>query len=275
MLSKILAIPLALAALILLYLTWEQDMYWAPYLVAPVVSLAVLYVFSPQVDWWWYQRFPPQLDPPIRKLFNSYSAFYHALDTKDKEKFRNRVGLYMQANEFSPMGMDEVPEDVKAVIAAQAVQLTFQQEAYLLNKFERIIVYPDAFPSPQFPEHRHSTEHFEEDGVLLFSARHLMAGFVNPTAYLPIGLYEYFRIYRLSYPEQPYPKAPENALDLVVQISGFQPKALQDWIGLPGVDLQAVLAVLYFTHASRFSALAPELFRGFGRVFSVSMDGGR
>ncbi|MCB0641126.1 MAG: zinc-dependent peptidase, partial [Phaeodactylibacter sp.] len=195
MLSKIIAVPLAIGGLFFLYMTWEVDTDYALYIIPFAVLGAIVFTFSPQIDWWWYHRNPPELEGPIRKLLSDHLAYYTQLSVQNKKLFRERMALYIRAQDFSPMVLDNFPDDLKAIIAAQAVQIGFGQGEFLFAPYEHLILYPEAFPSPQYPVHRHSTEHFEEDGVLMFSARHLMNGFLYPKSYLPIGLYEFARLY--------------------------------------------------------------------------------
>ena len=56
MLSRYLIAPLIFVALIFLYLAWEDDSSWSYYLIPCILGAAVIYVFSPQIDWWWYHR---------------------------------------------------------------------------------------------------------------------------------------------------------------------------------------------------------------------------
>lgn len=209
MLSKWLTIPFALAALVFLFLAWEQDYQYAIYIVPSVVCLAVIYALSPQIDWWWYQKHPPELDPRLRKLLSDHLPFYQQLPAEGKQRFRQRVALFMIANEFIPKGMDSVPEDVKGFLAASAVQLTFGMENFLFDRFERIVVYPGPFPSPQYPRW-HASELFEEDGVLLFSADHLMHAVRSPQKYFHLGMYEYGRALSLCYPDLQLPAPPRH-----------------------------------------------------------------
>ena len=267
MFSKILAVPLAIGGLFYLYMAWEVDPDYALYIIPCVLLGALIYIFSPQLDWWWYKRRPPELDAPIRRMLTDFSPFYNKLSVQNKKLFRDRMALYIKALEFSPMVMENFPEDVKAVIAAQAVQISFGQEKFLFEPYEKIILYPEAFPSPQFPEHRHSTEHFEEDGVILFSAKHLMTSYLNTKQYLPIGLYEFARLYRQLNPDLTFPKIPEDPDPLIHEISKFKLDLLQKWIGLPEIDDAAVLGVLFFTHPANFKAVAPQLYTEFYHFF--------
>ena len=267
MLSKYLQIPFALGALAFLYIAWEVRSSYAIYIVPFVIALAVIYVFSPQIDWWWFQHRPPELPAPLRHLVNTRFPFYQNLSADDKTRFRNRMALYMHANEFMPQAVESVPVDVKGVIAASVVQLTFGLDDYLLNKFEVIIVYPHPFPSPQFPEKWHASEIFEEDGVIMFSAEQLMAAFLQPDRFFNIGLYEYARVFRRCYPGVFFPVLGENGWESLQRISGFAKDFIEKWIGLPEPDAVAVAVAHFFVFPEKFKAVLPEVYEALTKIF--------
>lgn len=269
MLSKWLTIPFALAALVFLFLAWEQDYQYAIYIVPSVVCLAVIYALSPQIDWWWYQKHPPELDPRLRKLLSDHLPFYQQLPAEGKQRFRQRVALFMIANEFIPKGMDSVPEDVKGFLAASAVQLTFGMENFLFDRFERIVVYPGPFPSPQYPRW-HASELFEEDGVLLFSADHLMHAVRSPQKYFHLGMYEYGRALSLCYPDLQLPAPPPDIWEQLEKVAPFTRNQLEKWIGLPQIDPQGVSLALFALFPVRFREILPDRYRQF--VLALGFD---
>lgn len=267
MFSKILYTPFIFAGLIFLYLAWEVDDKYAMYLIPCAVSLALLFVFSPQLDWWWYKNRPPSLDPRLRMLLVKYHSFYQTIPPAEKEDFRDRMALFMMANDFKSQGADAVPEDIKAVIAANAVHLTFRLEEFLFPKFETIVVYAHPFPSPKYPQQEHVSELFEEDGVLLFAAEQLMLGFSNSRQYYNIGLHEYAHAFVLSHPELPWPKMEESVWQALEHLSGFSKAYIDKWINRPDVELLPAAIVHYFTFPESFAAVLPEIKDVFDGIF--------
>ncbi len=267
MFSRIVAAPFAFLGLLFLYLAWEVDEKFAWYIIPCAVSLAIIFVFSPQIDWWWWKKRPPSLDPRLRMLLVKYHAFYQTLPPEKKEIFRNRLALFMRANDFKSQGADAVPEDVKAVVSVNAVHMTFGLEQFLFPKFETIVVYAHPFPSPQYPTQEHVSELYEEDGVLLFSAEQLMMGFSNPRQYYSIGLHEYAHAFVLSHPDVPWPELDQQIWLSLEQLSGFSKEYIDKWINRPDVKLLPAAIVHYFTFPESFGAVLPELKGFFDDVF--------
>jgi hypothetical protein len=176
------------------------------------------------------------------------------------------MALFMHANDFTAQGMENMPLDIKGVIAASMVQLTFGRENFLLNKFEHIIVYPHPFPSPQYRDKWHISEIYKKDGVLMFSAEHLMRGFFQPQKYFNIGLYEYARAFQICYPETQWPALGTNGWEKLKRVSGMSQESIAKYIGLPEVDPVAVAVVHFFVFQERFKAVMPE---EYGRISTI------
>lgn len=262
--------PFALAALIFLYFTWEVDEKYMWFLLASMMMTVVIYLLGPQIDWWWFQRKPPELPAPLRHILNTRFPFYQKLSAENKTRFRNRMALYMEANEFIAKGTEQVPVDVKGALAATVVWLTFGLKDYRLGKFEHIVIYPHPFPSPQYPEKWHASEIFEEDGVMLFSAEQLMPAFFEPGRYFHTGMYEYAKAFMRCYPAESYPSLSQPDWGKLERISGFSREILEKWIGLPDIDVLAVAITHFFVFPEKFKAEMPEIHAALSKVFQVS-----
>ena len=272
MLSRILMIPFFICGLVFTYMTLEINTKYSWYIVPNVVILTGIYMLSPQIDWWWYQYRPPKLPDGVVKMFLVRFPFFINLTPDDKTKFCNRVALYMEAIEFRSNGMKEVPLDVKAVVAASVVLLTFHQEDYLLNKFEHIIVYPHPFPSPQYPEQWHASEIFEEDGVIMFSSEQLMAGFAQPNKFFHIGLYEYAKVFMCCHPEVEMPELPEDVWQRLEIVSHFPKDTVEKWVGLNDLNVMAVAVAHWFVFGERFRVAMPEVYIGVEKIFGHTVQ---
>jgi hypothetical protein len=266
-LSYLLALPLVITAIGVLYLAWERDPGVAWYLIPLVIIILLIYSFSPQIDWWWARRNPPELEPELRRMLNLQAPFYQKLSPEDKERFRHRVAWTELALNFIPQGMESAPADVRFAVAASAAQVSFGMEEFLFGSYENIVLYKHPFPSPQHPEDWHSSEIFDEDGVLMFSAQHLVLGFVNPKQYFPSGLYEYARLFRRIYPDRNYPSPESIQLNTLEKISGFTSDAVQKWIGLPHVDTFGMAGAYYFAYPERFQKFWPEGYEQLRKTF--------
>lgn len=265
--TRLLSIPFGVGFFLFFYLAWAKDEAFAIYIIPCSLILGLMYVFSPQIDWWWYKRYPPDLSDGIRRFFSERYTYYTRLPLRDKETFRQKVAMFSMATDFKPMVMPEVPADVRAIVSASAVQLSAAFEDFLYAPFENVVIYPHPFPSPQYPEHFHISEVFEEDGVVLFSMDHLIKSFAEPDRYYNIGLHEFAKVFMLTYPDKAYPELTDDIWDELEQISQFSKAAILEWINLPEIDPEPVSMAHFFVFPERFKAVLPDLYQTYCEIF--------
>ncbi|MFN0215525.1 MAG: hypothetical protein ACKVT2_14810 [Saprospiraceae bacterium] len=252
--------PFALLLLICLYLAWEGDEQYAIWAVPNLVIGSLLLVLSPQVNWWWYARNPPQLEPLVQKLLQMQVPFYQSLDPKDQKRFRDRVALVRMATDFSPMGLAEekIPSDLQSAVSAQWVMVSWGSEGLLIPKYEKVILSPAGFMSPEHP-FTHNSELFEKDQCLILSAEAVMAAFMKPDAFFQVALYEYARLFdRIKGIALPISDevATWQALE---QVAGYTRAQIEGVIGIPESDLKAVAVHHFFQYRERFRVVLPEM----------------
>lgn len=260
MFANYIAAPFVLLSLIFLYLAWEVDIDYAVWIAPFVVLSALIYIFSPQINWWRYKHRPPQLEPPLTALLEKFCAFYRRLSPAEKQQFRDRVVLFRMATDWEPMAFEgeAVPHDVQLVICAQAVTTLFNKPDLLYPKFEKVIVYPLPFSTPEF-RFDHASELYKPDGCVLFSAEQLMLAFTEPHDWYNVGLHEYARIYTITYPNEPYPSfSGDDVWHRLESVSGMPRKHVESVIGLPDADVLAVAMHHYWVFPERFRLVFPE-----------------
>ncbi len=268
MLSRILSIPFIIGAGVFIFLTIYQDELWAPYIVPCILALIVLYFLEPQIDWWWYQKFPPELDERLRELMVKNHPYYQNLSLAEKQRFRSRMALYMEAQGFIPKGPEKLPEDVKGFIAANAVQITFGKTDFLFHPFERIVVYFQPFPSPQIQEHWHTSELYEEDGVFLFSAQEMIMGTTRHGDFYNIGLHEYGNAFTKLYNKHDFPAESELDWKILETISSLSLDHIKKTIGLPEIPIIPVSIHHFFVFPEKFKEKLPALYEKYTLIFN-------
>lgn len=268
--NKLIA-PFALAALLFLALAWVVDERYAIYFVLFLVISALIYIFSPQINWWWYNRNPPDISPQLQAYLERYSSFYRRLPAAERRRFRSRIFLFNLGNEWEPLAFpDEIlPPDVQLAIAAQAVMLTFGRPQFLFDKFEKIIVFPRPFPTPEHP-YDHASEMHEADGCLLFSAEQVMLAFAQPGKWYNIALHEYAKAMYLQYPHEPWPAfSDENVWVKLESVSNMPKTLVEAMIGIEKPEALPVAVHHYFLFPERFAATFPAENNAFSRIFAM------
>lgn len=269
--SRLLALPFAVFTALMLYWAFRYSDRYAPYAIPSGIILAIILTFGYQINWWWYRRFPPDLPEEARRFLERFSLQYRNMLPRAQQEFRQKTALFLMTLEFKAQGFESsMPEEFKLIVASSAVTLTQRQENYLLPDFPVVVIYPGPFPSPQYPELFHASEIFEEDGVLIFSAAHLMKGFTEPERHYDVALHEWARVFVLAYRDKPWPVLEEDTWEQLARISGFTREALLRYVNRPDLELLPA-AIVHFVHfPDRFAQLEPGVFRRLQEIFQIA-----
>lgn len=260
MFSNYLAAPFVLLSLVFLYMAWEVDSDYALWIAPFVVLSALVYIFAPQINWWWYRRRPPKLERGLINLLERFSGFYQRLGPAEQKRFRDRVALFRMGTDWEPMAFEgeAVPHDVQLALAAQAVMLTFNKPEFLFHKFEKVIVYPRPFPTPEHP-FEHASELYEPDGCLLFSAEQVMLAFTEPDKWYDVSLHEYAKAFALTYPHEQYPTFDTDDAWEKLQRVSLMPRAhIESVIGMAGLEALPVAIHHFFIFPEQFKTVFPQ-----------------
>ncbi len=81
------------------------------------------------------------------KYLDQYFPYYQQLPERSKDIFLKRVAHFVSSKNFIPRNLAQVTEEMKVLIAASAVQLTFGFSKVYLTHFTNILVYADDYYS--------------------------------------------------------------------------------------------------------------------------------
>ncbi|WKK82690.2 zinc-dependent peptidase [Marivirga arenosa] len=124
----------------------------------------------------------------VRKL-KKYSPYFRKLKHKHQREFMWRVSQFIAAKSFVPRGMKEVTEEMKVVVAALSVQITFGLPRIYLSHFKRILIYPDSYYSTINNQY-HKGEVNPRFGIIVLSWKNLVSGIANETDGINLGIHE-------------------------------------------------------------------------------------
>ena len=124
-----------------------------------------------------------------KKILSQYFPYYERLDEFDQKKFAQKVQSFIMSKRFYGRGGIVIDENMKVLIAACAVQLTFGFPKVMLSHFKKILVYPDDYYST-INNTFHKGEINPRLGVIVLSWKHFLDGYVNGTDGRNLGLHE-------------------------------------------------------------------------------------
>lgn len=241
---------------------------WGQWLILPGVLMAVVYVLSPQVNWWWYKRKTPLLSPPAAHFVAQVVPFYHHLAPEGQIEFQKRLNLFTIGTQFiAPQNNESgVPEDLKWLIGSLFVQVFWGKPQQFVSDYENIVVYPHPFPTPQY-EAFHTSEIYTPDNVILLAADTLSQGFQQPQQFFSIGLYEFSRVFRYTFPQTTYPNLTDADWPLLETISQQPLHLISRIIGLEDIDIWGVASHHFFAFPERFAEIWPEMYATMCQIF--------
>lgn len=263
---KYILVPLGLLIALGFLLVSQYGEHWSWLIVLAILFLVPAYVFGPQIKWWYWQRYAPDLPrmaAPILEMF----PFYQQLGLDEKREFRRRAFLVKESSQFIGKAIDKVTDDVQLMVAAAATVVNFGRKDFLPGGFDTVVVYKHDFPSPQYPNDLHAVEVYEPEGTLIFNLKKLVHGTVEPQKYVHLGLWAYCQVYLKMYPKVVFPVI---SWEDITVISGFPSDKLQSYIGLPNLQTNALGMLLFFTHPAAFHKHHPSLFEAYAKAFRAA-----
>jgi len=174
---------IAFLLLAVLCLTIGAVLVYHPY---SIVRDIVNYFFKDHINRYMLVR---RIRPQYKKILIDYCLYYHQLDQRDQKTFRRRVQKFISMKTFVARGrLGKVSDEMKVLIAATAVQITFGHPGVYFEHFWRILIYPDAYYS-NIARRYHQGE-VNTRGFIILSWTNFLQGFINRTNGVNLGLHE-------------------------------------------------------------------------------------
>jgi MtfA peptidase len=134
--------------------------------------------------------------PEYHKIIFRYIPYYRKLSFRGKKKFTQRVDEFIKTKTFVGMENLHLTEEMKVLISASAIQLTFGLEKYLLEFFTTIRVYPQYFYSKLLKAELKGGA--SETGVIMLSWKDFLDGYLHPHDNYNLGLHEMAHVIKIN-----------------------------------------------------------------------------
>jgi hypothetical protein len=268
-LSWLLSLPLVIITCVLAAIFWGDGSGSFIYVLVPLIPLLAIYFAKEQIDYWYLQKYPNPLDHRIINWLEKYDLYYLSLDEQKRKEYRDRLSNYLFAREMvivANRDTQELPEDIKAVIATQCIKITFGHEDFLLGDFDRVYCYTHPFPTPNIPK-LHLYEVEKEDQIIILSMDNAIKGVIDPN-YFNIALQAYLEAYVSLHPDKDYPLVHDLGWSVPEQIFGKKRDELLNYLGHDITDILALHINAYFTNKESYSNLLPKIAFSFQRIFN-------
>lgn len=131
-----------------------------------------------------------------REPLQKYFKYYQRLHPLDKKLFEKRVQKFITLKKFIPRDIDQVTDEMKALIAASAIQLMNGLPKIYFAHFKRILIYPDDYYS-KISQRYHQGE-VSMKGMIVLSWKNFVEGYVDNKDGRNLGLHEMAHALRLE-----------------------------------------------------------------------------
>jgi len=205
----------------------------------------------------------------IRQILEHHFAYYRDLEETDQNKFIGRVAQFISLKSFIPRMFKVVTAEMKVLISAAAVQLTFGLSEVCLRHFRRIIIYPDAYYST-VTKQMHKGEVNPEAGAIVLSWKSFLSGYANPDDSYNLGLHEMAHALELEnlikneeyafFPEEVWSDFQQEADVISRRIRSGQHEFFRTYAGTNEQEFFAVAVENFFERAESFRQGFPQLY---------------
>lgn len=126
-----------------------------------------------------------------------YFPYYNKLNPSHQHTFEQKLLAFILSKKFIPRQFEAITDEMKVMIGACAVQLTFGLPRVYLQHFSKILIYPTDYYS-SLTKRFHKGEVNPAFGVIVLSWKSFVDGYIYPTDSVNLGLHEMAHALRLE-----------------------------------------------------------------------------
>jgi Mlc titration factor MtfA (ptsG expression regulator) len=137
-----------------------------------------------------WSPFRRKISTAQRNILSNEFSFYQKLSFKQQQKFEHRLACFFAKYMFIGKGGFVVTDQCRVLVSATFVMMTFGMRHYLIDVFDKIIIYPQSYFSTINKDY-HKGEFNPKLKVLVFSWKDFKEGFRIENDNLNLGLHEF------------------------------------------------------------------------------------
>ena len=174
-------VVIALAVLIVGYLCIGV----VTFIIEPIYML----LFKKPVYVYFYPRIR-KLTAPQKRILEQQVPFYRRLPQKKQTYFEHRLSSFLRTYDFHGQENMQITDQMKVLVAATYVMLTFGIREYLIATFNKIIIYPGTYHST-INDTLHNGEFNPRHAAIVFSWEHFQKGLDSAADNINLGIHEF------------------------------------------------------------------------------------
>ena len=157
-------------------------LFFTPFFIGIVYALFIVIRYH-----YWFNYRP--IEPHYKIILERYYDYYRHLSPKKKGAFERRVSLFIRGKNFYGKGGLVITDEMRVLVAATAVQITFGFKFFQLPRFSKIFIYPTQYYNAKTKKH-HTGEVYPMGRWIRLSWDSFLHGFGNPHDGINLGIHE-------------------------------------------------------------------------------------
>ncbi len=228
-----------------------------------------------------FEFFLKELRLEEREIISKNISFYNKLSLKNKKYFEHRIIKFMDSHNFKSREGFIITDEIKLLIAATAIKVSFGYRNYLFSIIDTIIVYPKDYFS-NLSNQQHKGEINPKYKAVVFSWKDFEEGLKIENDNLNLGLHEFTHAMQFSFKinknsESRYFNRKFNNLlnfleDKKVQKKLLDSGYLREYAFENQYEFLAVLVEHYFETPIEFKEKLPEIFNHTKRILNIDIE---
>jgi len=228
-----------------------------------------------------FELFPQKLNTQQRLIVSNNTPFYDRLSSANKKYFEHRIVRFIEKHSFIGREGVEITEEMKLLISATAIKLTFGYRKYLFSMVDRIIIYPKDYFSV-IGNQQHKGETNPKYKTVVFSWKDFKEGIKIENDNLNLGLHEFTHAMHFSflsegsssarYFKRNYQSLLDLLKDVKVQKALINTGYLRQYAFENKYEFLAVLVEHFFETPEEFQTKLPEIYRQMQQVLNLDSN---
>ncbi len=159
------------------------------YYMFKLIEMAYVFIFKrPLYNHLYFQL--RSLPEKQKQILAQKFSFYKKLNQTQKAYFEHRMVCFLKEKDFIAKENIEITDEIKVLISATAIMLTFGFRDFYIGLISEIVVYPYQFYSIQNKSY-HKGEFNPKTQKLSLSWEDFKSGFSNQTDNINLGIHEF------------------------------------------------------------------------------------
>ena len=202
-------------------------------------------------------------------------AFYKTLNAEEQRTFIDRVKYFQREKDFQGMQGQVITDEIRTIVAASAVQLTFRLPMWEFPSYHTFRIYPESFYSNLFRKYLKGGA--GRTGQIWFSLQDYRSGFADAENGINLGLHEMAHALIIEMENgnldheftHAYEKIETIAKDRIPKIRNKSFTYLREYAGTNPMEFIAVTTEYFFEQPAKLSAADRELYEAFSDLYRI------